>query len=131
MFFYWNWFKRELEGLGETFQELEDVKLLVVVGQYNGRPADAVSGVDVSPGVDQKSNLLSEIVSIFLISQTVPIKLVVSQAAQLDIIFQLGPKLSEGSLRVPRVCIYCRSCSFNVFKYFEFLQVVPLLNRFR
>ena len=50
--------------------------------------ADAVSGVDVCPGVDQKSNLQSEMASIFLISQTVPIKLVVSQAAQLGVIYQ-------------------------------------------
>ena len=65
MFIYWNRFKRGLDGLGETFQELEDVELPVVVGQHDGRAADAVSGVDVSPGVDQKSNLQSEMVSIF------------------------------------------------------------------
>ena len=87
MFIYWNRFKRGLDGLGETFQELEDVELPVVVGQHDGRPADAVSGVDVSPGVDQKSNLQSEMVSIFFISQTVPIKLVCPRAAQLGIIF--------------------------------------------
>ena len=66
MFIYWNQIKRGLDGLGETFQELEDVELPVVVGQHDGRPADAVSGVDVRPGVDQESNLQSEIVSIFL-----------------------------------------------------------------